>query len=156
MTDGPVLAAVRRRLLAGAVAAGHRLTPGPRVRVVAAGRVLPAVRVAAGWRVTLPAGLGSVRLQSRVWVPAQTNAETDDTRTLGVAVAGLRLDGRAVGLDDPRHLDGWHPAEAAWRWTRGDAGIDVAGVRALAFELATGGRYWADLPDAAAEVAGVP
>ena len=36
----------------------------------------------------------------------------------------------------------WHAAEPGLRWTDGDAGLALAGVRELVVELAMAGRYW--------------
>ena len=58
--------------------------------------------------------------------------------------------GRVVGLDDPRLTSGWHDNEAGegegaapgWRWTDGDAGLDLPGVRILEIDIAMTERYW--------------
>ena len=94
------------------------------------------------------AGTRSLRLVSRCWVPAEMRADDRDTRRLGVAVAGLRINGLAVALDSPALGKGWHAPEPSLRWTDGDATLAADGVRHLAFDLATGGTYWA--PPAAA------
>jgi hypothetical protein len=96
------------------------------------------------WRVRLPQGARDVRLLSRTWVPAQTRAGESDTRSLGVAVGRLWLDGREVALDSPGLAAGWHAPEPGWRWTDGDAALAVAGARDAAFELALTGTYWHD------------
>jgi hypothetical protein len=83
-----------------------------------------------------------VTLRSRAWTPAEMQPDSDDTRRLGVAVARLLLDGRLVALDSPALAAGWHAPEADGRWTDGAAGIPVAGVRCLAFDVAMAGRYW--------------
>jgi hypothetical protein len=83
-------------------------------------------------------------------VPAHTRADENDTRTLGVAIGNFRLDGATISLDDPRLSSGWHGPEPAdsegaaaeWRWTDGDAGLALAGVRDLAFDVAIAGSYW--------------
>ena len=143
---GHRLAALRRRLLARAIATGDRLSPAPRLRALADGRPLTAEPAGLRWQLRLPPGARTLRLLSRVWVPAQTDPTSDDTRSLGVALSNLRLDDQPLDLADPRLGDGWHPPEPEWRWTAGDARIAVTGGRMLQFELATGGRYWADPP----------
>jgi hypothetical protein len=55
-----------------------------------------------------------------------------------VPLAGLRIDGDPVGLDDPRLGAGWHAAEPGLRWTAGDAAIDVRGARGVEIALAPG------------------
>ncbi len=78
-----------------------------------------------------------------MWVPAHMRPHENDTRRLGIAVARVALDGREVSLDSPALQLGWHPPEAEWRWTDGDAVLPVAGARVLAFDLAMVGDYWA-------------
>jgi hypothetical protein len=68
--------------------------------------------------------------------------DAEDRRSLGVAVAGLVLDGRVASLASPGRCAGWHAAEANWRWTDGNGVRTVAGVREVAFALATTGTYW--------------
>jgi hypothetical protein len=145
---GPRLENARHRLLARAVTLGHRLTDDPGLLVMAGGRVLRAEVSGSWWRIRLPPGVESVRLVSRTWVPANTRADATDTRALGVAISGLRLDRATVRLDDARLSSGWHAAEQAdsggWRWTDGDAGLALAGVREVEFELVMTGTYWSD------------
>jgi hypothetical protein len=94
--------------------------------------------------VRLPAVSGNVRLLSRVWSPAQMRPASDDTRSLGVAIARLWLDRREVSLESPGLAAGWHAPEPDWRWTDGDARLTLAGVRELAFEVAMTGSYWCE------------
>ncbi len=149
--EGSRLTAVRRRLRDIATAAGHAITSDPGLRVLADGRSLAAQVVAGRWQVTLPADARLVRLVSRRWTPAHLRPDGTDMRRLGVAVRRLRLDGRDVALDDARLSSGWQPVErgagaADWRWTDGDAGLALAGVRELEFDLAMSGSYWAPPP----------
>jgi hypothetical protein len=142
--QGPCLTAARQRLLDCAAVLGHAMTGDPGLRILADGREVAAVVDGRRWLVRLPEGTRSVRLASRIWRPAQTQAEADDTRTLGVAVARLWLDRREVGLDSPGLCSGWHAVEPGCRWTDGDATLAVAGMREFAFELALTGLYWCD------------
>jgi hypothetical protein len=73
--------------------------------------------------------------------------DDSDTRVLGIAVGRLWRNGLAVSLDSPGLAAGWHAAEPAWRWTDGDARIDVAGARELRLLVAMTGCYW-PTPDA--------
>ncbi len=139
---GAALAAARNHLLERAQGLGHRLTGDPALRVVADGKTLQPQIDGTAWRVRLPAGARGVRLVSDSWVPAHTRADEDDTRRLGVAIRRVRLDGAEIALDDPRLSSGWHTPERTFRWSDGDAGFALAGVRDLAFELAMTGTYW--------------
>ncbi len=143
--DGPRLEAARSRLLEQAGILGHGISDDPGLAVIVDGRVAHADIDGRTWRLRLPAAARSIRLKSSTWVPAQTRANEQDTRSLGVAIGNLRLDGRKIGLDDPRLSSGWHaaePAAADWRWTDGDAGLALAGVCELAFDVAITGSYW--------------
>jgi hypothetical protein len=81
-----------------------------------------------------------VRFVSRYSVPAEGNAVNDDGRRLGVAIAGLTLDGHAAA--EATHRGGWQPPECGWRWTTGDATLDVEGARTLAFSVVLTAVYW--------------
>ncbi|MDE2198432.1 MAG: Hint domain-containing protein [Rhodospirillales bacterium] len=152
--DGPRLVAARRRLLAEAAALGHGLTIEPALRVFADGVRLTPGADGRSWR--LPAAARTVRLRSRRWTPAHTRPGEADTRTLGVAVAKLTLDGVAIPLTDPRLSSGWHDPEADWRWTTGDAGLALAGVREIAFDVVMTGTYWTGGPVRPASRAATP
>jgi len=94
------------------------------------------------WNIRLPVSARSVRLVSRAWVPSHMLPERIDTRDLGVAISGLRVDGRSLSLDDSILCFGWHEPEPKWRWTNGDAGLALTGARTLAFDVAMTGTYW--------------
>ena len=144
---GAPLARVRAGLLRRARRLGHTLTDAAALTVLAGGQALTPQRDGGTQHYRLPPRVRRVRLLSRSWVPAElgagdADAPPTDARRLGVAVAGLRLDGTPLALDDARLGDGWHAPERFWRWTAGDAGVAVAGARVLAFDLAITGRYW--------------
>ena len=122
--------------------------------MLADGRLLSAERNGRVWRTWLPEATTGVRLVSRVWQPAHMHPGASDTRSLGIAVSRLWLDGRRVALDGPCFRDGWHGQETRWRWTNGDARLAVDGARALAFELVMGGPYWAEQNDAERDAVG--
>jgi hypothetical protein len=142
LVDGPRVVAVKRRLLAEAAALGWRTIADPGLRVLADGSPLPAVIDGNMWRVRLSPAATSVRLVSRKFAPALMFRDNDDTRSLGVAIAQLSFDGRAVALNDPHLASGWHAPEPAWRWTDGDAVLTVTGAREMTFEVAITGTYW--------------
>lgn len=98
--------------------------PDPWLRLVAGGRDVPLEAYDAGWhQYLLPPGARAVRLVSGTFLPARHGVP--DPRALGLAVAGLRVDGRAINLAESMLTDGWHSEEAVagypWRWTDGDA-----------------------------------
>lgn len=146
--SGRHLVVARRMLLAQAHRLGHELTDKPRLVPCADDRRLVPTVDGAKWTVPLPSTAHIVRLHSRHWRPADSLADSDDARVLGVAVTDLRLDGRRV--NDTQLVFGWHPAErpgtaiggASWRWTDGDAGIRVGKARVFSFRLVMTGKYW--------------
>jgi hypothetical protein len=140
--DGPKLAAAKSVVLAQAEALGHRVTSDPGLDVVVDGRTLPPKITGETWCVRLPPTARSLRLVSRTWVPSHTRANEADIRSLGVAVANVQLDGKAIRLDDPLLSSGWHAPESLWRWTDGDAGLALAGARELTFDVVMTGSYW--------------
>ena len=123
VTDGETVAILRQTLRLQAGLLGHALTGDAALEMRRSGI--------------------ATRLVSRSFVPAHILPGTQDHRQLGVAVTGLRLDGVAIALDDPRLVDGWYPSEDGVRWTDGDAGIAVPPGSRL--EVATadmGELYW--------------
>lgn len=87
-----------------------------------------------------------MRILSRRWCPVWVDPGSDDARQLGVAIARIKLDGRVIALDDVRLSSGWHAmepeTEVCWRWTDGDSGLALAGVRSIEFAVAMTGKYW--------------
>jgi len=154
LLSGAVLTDIRRRLLARTAALPHGWTDDAGLRVLADGCAMNVAVAGATRRVSLPPGARGMRIVSRAWVPAHALAEDSDYRRPGVAIAGIRLDGAAAGLEDARLGRGWHAAEAAWRWTDGDARLAPAGARELAFDVVLTGRYWRERERAGAELRG--
>ena len=140
--DGPLLAAARQRLLARAVASGHAITRDGGLRVLADGMALPADIDGSRWRVRLPGTARQMRLVSRSWIPAHMHPAERDTRELGIAVANLLADGKAV--PPAAFTAGWHAQEPGWRWTTGDGQLQLDGARRLEFEVILTGTYWED------------
>jgi hypothetical protein len=70
-------------------------------------------------------------------VPAELTADLPDERRLGVPLAGIRIDGQAIALDDSRLGDGLYAleADAGWRWTDGDARLLLGPDGAADLEL---------------------
>jgi T5SS/PEP-CTERM-associated repeat protein len=139
---GAKLAGAKRRLLARAAMLGHNVTRRPAITLEADGHRLSTTVRGSHYTLRLPDGIATVTLRSRAWIPAHTDPDSDDTRTLGVAIANLVLDERKVSLASPALSAGWHAPEPDWRWTAGAAAIPLAGARRLAFDVAMTGRYW--------------
>jgi collagen type I alpha len=87
----------------------------------------------------LPEGGARAVLRSRVFVPAHARAESDDTRTLGVAVEAVWRDGEALALS--ALCDGWRAMEPGHRWTDGAGVIPLGGARRLVVRLGPAGFY---------------
>ena len=139
---GAHLEAAKSVLLARAEEMGWELTADPDLVVIVDGRTIaPSIR-GKTWIVELPATVMNVRLVSRSWVPAHVGADNVDTRRLGVMLTNICLNGALLELDDPRLVSGWLAPEAGWRWTDGDAGLGLAGVGELRFDVVMTGKYW--------------
>ncbi len=78
-------------------------------------------------------------LVSRTHIPAHVRADSDDTRELGIAVAGIWRDGRRI---PEAELElGWHAPEPGHRWTDGRGIVPLLGARTLSLRLGPPGRY---------------
>lgn len=142
--EGPEVARAHARLRERALELGHAVGRDPGLAVWSGGRRLATTTLDGRWHAHLPAGARRARLRSRAWSPAEHGEA--DARRLGVALAALALDGAPI--PPTRFVDGWHAAEPEWRWTDGDAGLDVSGCATLSFDLALAGRYWNTRPTA--------
>jgi len=142
VTEGPRVLAIRARLRARADVLGARLTTEAGVVLVVDGQPLACARSDGMVAADLPIGARQVVVLSRSFVPEQLGL-AEDGRRLGIGVAALWLDGRALALDDPRLVAGWHAAEPGLRWSDGAATLDVAGARSLRVGLVEAGAcYW--------------
>ena len=142
VVDGPKVVVAKRRLRNRANMLGHRTTGNPGIQVLVDGGE---VFARANWGtlcVRLPVGTANVRLVSRVWIPAHMRPDASDTRSLGIAISRVWVDGGEISLDDPCLSRGWHAREPLWRWTDGDALFVVPGARTLAFDVMLTGTYW--------------
>ncbi len=145
---GPELAAARRALLDRAEALGHVQTDDPHLQILSGGLLLQPNVLGRLHRVRLPAGARGVRLLSRAGVPAELHEDRGDTRRLGIAISRIAYGDQPIRLASPRLGAGWHAVErsrrATWRWTDGDATLDVPGGQILMFQVAQTERYWRD------------
>lgn len=135
---------IRADLAARAAGLGWRDTDAPDLALHTARGPVPTSGDRTRLRALLPAGIRAVTLRSNSFVPAEHDAESGDTRRLGVALQAARLAGW------PLHPDalarGWHADDGAgWRWSDGDATLALpllAKPTWLDLSLAPAGRYW--------------
>jgi len=154
--DGPVLAAVRRRLIERVAAQGYVVSREPELHLVVNGQaVRPAAVHGMTYRFDLPNQVRELRIVSRGFVPSGVTPANPDMRRLGVCLGGivLRAGGatRPVAIDDPALGRGFHPVEgdgaAEWRWTDGNARLpsallgDLSGDANLELHLLWPGSY---------------
>ncbi len=154
LTGGPLLAAIRARLIGVIEADGYRVTEAPDLHLVAGGwQSSPEAAGVANFRFALPRVASDLHLRSRVWMPGGLSAESEDMRRLGVRVRRLVAFGpagsREIALDHPALGTGFYPLERdgddAWRWTNGAALIPaglLGDATALEISLAGTGSYW--------------
>ncbi|MGC9270412.1 glycosyltransferase family A protein [Acidiphilium sp.] len=107
-------AQAEQAILASAERAGQ-ITTDPDLHIEADGVRIDALREGGRYRFVVP-DAARLTLVSRRGFALQSL----DRRPLGVSLASLVLDGRDM-LMAPSLVRGWHPGEAAWRWTAGRA-----------------------------------
>lgn len=73
-------------------------------------------------RFVLPPEQSHVVIATRSGIPARFLG-VGDLRQLGIAVGSVRAESRPIPLDHWALRDGWHDAEASWRWTNGAASL---------------------------------
>ncbi len=137
LLDGPAVDAAHARL---ARRAGD-WSADPAVTLFADGVAVAATSGGPGWLTAeIPAGARWLRVVSRSAVPREIDRK-QDARRLGVAVTHLVLDGEAVPLASARLGGGFHPVEtdrgSAWRWTDGEAVVEVCGASRVELRFAT-------------------
>lgn len=64
---------------------------------------------------------GAAMITSRTAIPGYISANPADRRRLGVKIAALHVNGRAIPIDHPALVTGWHAMEPDGRWTNGAA-----------------------------------
>jgi len=139
--DGKRLIKIRRHLLARARKLGHRKTRDPGLYLMVDGRRVEAQSLSDGRvRLAIPKGAREIKLASRHAIAREMLAEFADTRRLGACVARLQVTTpagtRELPLDDAALAEGWHEAEEAWRWTDGEARLNLDGPCLLHVTLA--------------------
>ena len=155
--NGPALEAARAVLLGLAGRLGWTLGHEPDLALSIDGRSVSPAHAAEGriWLVA-PAGAGELVLTSQAGRPAEVSPAGADPRRLGVAVAKVRVDGRPLDLADPAFGRGFHElerlGEAAWRWTDGEARIDLtaavgsAGPAMVEIAISMTAEHWVRRP----------
>ena len=138
VTDGVGLHDIRVFLAARASEVGFSMTDDPDLHVSIAGARVDGVRVGDAWHFNIPAP-GKAEIRSRHARPLDTDPASADGRPLGVAIADIWLNGRAVGFGAG---PGWLPREEGWCWTNGRAAILVTDIGVLTIVVALAPRYW--------------
>lgn len=149
----PAIAArtLHATLLERAQACGHALVDDPGLAVLHVGQETSPIAAEPGeYLFLLPPGCAAVTLRSRLFVPADTDPAGGDLRQLGIALHGIIHDGAEIDLAGPACGTGFLPPEGEpgrqWRWTTGDAVIDLPprpDETTLELRYHHGwGRYW--------------
>lgn len=141
----------RRAANLGYTAQFHATCTDPEPHLVVGDRLIRPIHAAEGrLSFVVPASARLIRLRSRSTVPAALAPWVDDSRRLGLAVRRIRLDGahgpQDVPVDAPALAAGWWEPEREgaqlWRWTNGDAAIEIApGTRQVTFETSALAHY---------------
>ena len=138
VTDSAGLSGVREMLAAQARDLGYSTTDEPDLHVAFAGIRLDGVRVGDAWHFNIPAP-GAAEIRSRHARPIDTDPTSADGRKLGVAIAAVWLNGRAVEFGTG---SGWLPREEGWCWTNGRAALPVTDIGVLTIVVALAPRFW--------------
>ncbi len=134
--QGPIVAAVRRRLRERRIAAsGLYVRAGDRA-------IHPAAIKGNLHQFLLPVGTREVRIGSHRAERADRGADVQGDRRFGVCIAGIVCDGRVLVLDDAAFVEGFWPGKgdrARCRWIDGNARLTLppapAGRTARVLEL---------------------
>jgi Hint domain len=154
VTEGPAVQRAKAALLARAELLGYHRTDDADVHIRADGQridpvYLDPMRIA----FMLPEARASIELRCRSFSPAQINPVSDDTRSLGICVSRLQLDGIDVPLDSEDAVTlGWHELERnpdgqSWRWSHDRTRLP-AGTRLLVIDQCNKGPYYWMAPGA--------
>ncbi len=145
--EGEVLQRARASLLSRALELGYERTVEADAHIVADGmRIEPVSLPANRLAFLLPSQCSKIELRSRSFTPAHVDPASNDTRSLGLCVGRLLLDGAEISLlEDAAFSHGWHAFErdcdSGWRWTQDRVPL-AAGTRLLLIDLARHGQYW--------------
>ena len=151
-TGAPV-AAAKSRLLARLKDQGYALVSEAEPHILADGQRIEPIELAeTRLAFAIPSDAREITLRSKTFVPAETSAESNDTRELGLCISWLQIDGEEIALErDDACGEGWRAAEFAagkftHRWTVGATPLP-AGARLIILDIAGEGLYWRDPRD---------
>jgi hypothetical protein len=128
---GDVLQAIRRRLDARTESFGYTTTFDPGISLLVDGRAITATVVNGYvYQFELTKPPTDVRIMSRSGVPAEVDCASVESRRLGVNLRRLVLKNSNITVTvehpHPWLIEGFHEAEAAHRWTDGEAHVPAA------------------------------
>jgi len=141
ITGGAPLHRAKARLFTELQAWGWQAAESDDVQMaVGSHRLFPVSRCGNTLRFLIPGGASRVWVCSARFVPAEVSAEAEDGRTLGVALSGLVMEGRAVPLNSEVFGRGFYELEqsevGSWRWTDGNGELLLGqGAPAQSFAL---------------------
>jgi Hint domain len=129
--SGDVLQKIRRKLDDRVESFGCTTTFDPALCLLADGREIPPDVVdGCIYRFELTEQPTELRIMSRSGIPAEIKPPFEDSRRLGINLSRLVLKGGHITVtvehQHPWLIDGFHEAEAAHRWTDGNACIPPA------------------------------
>lgn len=149
--EGEVVRRAKTRLIGRVQQLGHTISSDAKVHLLADGKRLDPVHLGEQRLVfTVPDGCASLELRCRSYVPAHVDARSADSRSLGICVRRLQLNGGDVELDDRTVFGaGWYALEgevggSRWRWSRERAPLPSS-ARLVLIDVC-GQRYYWDAP----------
>jgi hypothetical protein len=106
--------------------------------------------IAAEWhgdslKLDLPPEARTLQILSRATLPMWSNPANIDCRVLGINILEAFADGEALAHDGSAFVAGFsgveRHGERTWRWTDGDATLDVTGMRSLTMRIMAQDAY---------------
>jgi hypothetical protein len=152
VTGGVALAAIRARLYARLTAQGFSVSKNATLNLRFPDGASAAADIFDDKAVfAIPTGATTAVLSSAVFAPAEVDPASDDRRCLGIALAGVTIDG-AAPPESLLNPDDLHPCDAGEfvAWTRGDVRIALPpGAKNIAFDIAGWPQLWDKISRAA-------
>ena len=151
--EGEPIARAKRILLERATALGYTLTEEADLHILADGERIEPIELGqtdetGQTRVAfaIPPARHVIELRCRSFVPAHIDPSSPDSRSLGVCVRRLQIDGEDLALDDAQiYGQGWHALEdygpaPPHRWSMGRTPMPAA-AQIIVMDF-TQGRHW--------------